>query len=143
MKFSKSLSLKEAFSKGIILPALLIALAVIIFVIELTILVFAHLEIISTHLNYSWAYPVYGYNISLAAILFITWMVIFGLVYVTILLVPALWFGAKRGWKAAALIMIFECMWFVFFGVMMSVYFPRWVAPVTSEPPSCIDCAYF
>ncbi len=142
MKFSPSLSLKDAFSKGIILPALLIALAVIIFVIEATILVFAHIQTIFTYLSSSLAYPVYGYNPELTTILYVTWFVVVGLVYATILFVPALLFGASRGLKAAALVVIFECMWFVFFGIMMSVYFPKWVPQTPPEPYWCIDCKY-
>lgn len=45
------------------------------------------------------------------------------LLYGLILVGPAIWFGAKRGWKAVILVIVFEIVWLVILGILVTVLF--------------------
>jgi hypothetical protein len=60
----------------------------------------------------------------------ITTMVLAAFSYGLILLVPAIWLGAKKGWKAGLYTIVAEIIWLVIF--IISVAFV--IAPNTSSP---------
>jgi hypothetical protein len=50
-------------------------------------------------------------------------LIVIILLYGLVLIGPAVWFGAKHGWKAAILLVVFEIVWLIILALAMTVLF--------------------
>jgi len=116
---------KAVVIKKTLLPAVLIGLIVSVVIMGLSFVIPPLVGNLSNSFT--------GIGQMLTTVLIIVVLLLYGLVLIT----PSLWFGTKRGWKGAVLVIVFELVWLVVLTFLAVLLFS---ARTYQQPPFPINC---